>query len=193
MERAGTDRLLRGTVGPDGRVPGARGADAARCRHAPTCLPLLSPVAGGQHVNNVEYFGYCQAARLSWMRALAAVDPALDGLRTARHRPGVILADAYCRYKAPLTFPDDLLVGVETAMAPGPTETTITQSYRILSRASGRVAAEGHAKIVVFDYVANRRAPIPESFRRAATALVGPGLLVLDVPLASGPIRLTAP
>ncbi len=70
------------------------------------------------------------------------IEPSLHGLLTARGQ-GIIMADAFCKFKRPVTFPDALLVGVRTVMAAEEGASTITQHYKLLSQASGRVAAEG--------------------------------------------------
>jgi hypothetical protein len=144
------------------------------------------------------------------MNAMGQLNPTLVDLMTTNHRPGVILADAYVKFKRPLTFPDNLLVGIRTEMGPDSAETTFKQHYKILSASSGRVAAEGHSVVVIYDYkIGNvvvafllgdhfyspsvgqgKRAPIPQSIRDADAQLNGPGLLVLDIPTASGPVRL---
>jgi acyl-CoA thioester hydrolase len=48
-----------------------------------------------------------------------------------------------------------------------------TQEYRLVSRASGAVAAEGGGVLVAFDYSTGRKTGLPEPIRAAIEALEG--------------------
>src|SRR5574343_322456 len=58
------------------------------------------------HVNNVVYFQYLEDTRIGVMETLQ-IFPRLfeEGI-------GMVIADAYCRYKAPVIYPDTLHIGV---------------------------------------------------------------------------------
>jgi acyl-CoA thioester hydrolase len=46
-------------------------------------------------------------------------------------------------------------------------------AYRLVSRKSGEVAAEGDGVLVSFDYAAQKKVPLPEHVRRAIELLEG--------------------
>lgn len=127
------------------------------------------PVAWGemdafQHVNNVAYVRYFESARVAYFER-AGMFPRLPDSPV-----GVILASIACRYKLPLTYPDRVLVGVRVTQV---LEDRLTMHHRVVSQRHGLVAAEGDGVIVTYDYAALRKAPVPESLRRAIEALEG--------------------
>ena len=107
------------------------------------------------HVNNVVYFRYFENARIEYLRRIA-FDNALQ--------VGPILASTSCRFRRPLTYPDDLHVGVRTTDIG---EDRFTIEYRLVSERLGEVAAEGEGVVVAYDYQKARKAILPPSVRRA--------------------------
>lgn len=105
------------------------------------------------HVNNAVYFRYFEAARIAYLERLDAL--ALLGATGL----GPILASTHCRFRAPLTYPDTVAVGARTTDVG---EDRITMEYAAASTRLGRVAAEGGAVVVTYDYRQNRKAPLPE-------------------------------
>lgn len=78
------------------------------------------------------------------------------------------------RFKRPLLYPDSLLVGVRTIMPPDAHDAHVVQHYKLLSRASGRIAAEGSATVVTFDYKAGACVlRVPLRFRASETPMAG--------------------
>lgn len=118
------------------------------------------------HVNNVSYLRYFESGRIAYFRALELAD--FFGTSGV----GPILADTFCRYKFPLTYPDRISVGVRSEDLG---EDRFSQQYIVVSHEHGRVAATGNGTIVTFDYTANRRSPIPDNVRRRIEALETPG------------------
>src|SRR5688500_11178777 len=107
------------------------------------------------HVNHTMFFRYFESARMAYLDAigLAGAEPA--GI-------GPILAFTQCRFRAPLRYPDTLLVGARTTEV---LDDRFTMEYRIVSTATGHFAADGSAVIVSFDYGANRKARVPDDVR----------------------------
>ncbi len=125
------------------------------------------PVVWGEmdaygHVNNVVYFRWFETARMTYFERLGC--PAFIG----RDPVGPILAQASCRFRAALAYPDRVTVGaaVEEIAAD-----RFRMRYVVWSAALGRIAAEGEGTVVCFDYRENRKAPVPESVRRAIVRL----------------------
>lgn len=110
------------------------------------------------HVNNTVYFRYLETGRIGFLTSLAAeaISPSAEGLTTS-----FALAEVSCRFKVPLTFPDEILVasGIEEI---GEHHVLIKQA--IYSKQLGFVVAEGSGKMVYYDHVNKQRAPIAGDF-----------------------------
>src|SRR5690349_7395279 len=71
------------------------------------------PVAWGdmdafQHVNNTRFFRYFEDARIAYFERTGVTDLSAA---TAVAGVGPIVAHISCRFKAPLTYPDEVQVG----------------------------------------------------------------------------------
>lgn len=118
-----------------------------------------------QHVNNTRFFRYFEDARMAYFER--------TGITTAAGRPtgvGPILASTSCRFKAPLTYPDEVQVGARVVSVG---RTSFKMDYRVVSVALHVVAAEGQAVIVAFDYEHERKVVIPDGWRRALSNVEG--------------------
>jgi len=120
------------------------------------------PVVWGEmdafrHVNNVVFFRYFETARIAYFDKMNYMKIMEEtGI-------GPILASTQCRYRFPLTYPDTISVG---ARVPSLQEDRFTMEYRIVSHRHNRIAAEGDALVVSYDYRKNTKAPLPEVVRR---------------------------
>ena len=126
-----------------------------------------TPVAWGEmdsmgHVNNIVYFRYFESARLYYFERVGFLD------EMKRNGVGPILASTQCRFRKPLTYPDRIRVG---ATVKDLQEDRFTMLYRIESDSLGTVAADGEGLIVAYDYNEKRKAPLPDSVRRAIVEL----------------------
>lgn len=117
------------------------------------------------HVNNIVYLQYFETARINYHERVGIRPPSAGS-----GADGVILAANSCRYKVPVTYPDTLAVGARIA-ALG--EDSFLMEYAAVSRRLGRVAAEGDALVVLYDFSTRRRIPISADLRSAITALEG--------------------
>jgi len=110
-----------------------------------------------QHVNNIEYFKYFQAARIAYFEKINS-DSVFGETPIS-----LILASTQCKFIYPLTFPDSVSVGVRVdAMA----DQYFTMKYAVVSQTHQRLAAIGAAKVVMFDYVNNKKTSIPNEIRK---------------------------
>ena len=110
-----------------------------------------------QHVNNIEYFKYFQVARIAYFEKIAS-----DGVLREKRIP-LILASTQCKFIYPLAYPDNISVGVRVdAMA----DQYFTMKYAVVSDKHQRLVAIGDAKVVMFDYVNNKKASIPDEIRK---------------------------
>jgi acyl-CoA thioester hydrolase len=111
-----------------------------------------------QHVNNIEYFKYFQMARISYFEKIDA-----DGLLGDK-RISSILASTQCKFIYPLAFPDQITVGIRVESL---ARQHFIMKYAVISQKHNRLAALGDGKIVMFDYIKNIKADIPDGIRSA--------------------------
>lgn len=118
-----------------------------------------------QHVNNVQYFRFFEDARIAYFEAADVYKSSdADGLEGA----GPILASTSCRFKAPLTYPDEIAVGARV------TETgsdRFTLEYAIASDAADRIVAVGDSVVVSYDYDAGEKIDLPAAWSEAIDQL----------------------
>ena len=125
------------------------------------------PVAWGEmdsfaHVNNVAYFRYFESARIAYFERIDAM------AERERSGCGPILAETYCRFRTPLRYPDRLEVGTRVSNLGAD---RFTMEYALASTTLGRIAAEGSAVIVWYDYRANAKANVPATLRERIDAI----------------------
>ncbi len=115
-----------------------------------------------QHVNNVVYFRYFENSRLEYFRRL-------DWLAMQNDTGvGPILASTHARFRKPLTYPDEILIGARISEVG---QDRLTMEHRIISRRLGAVTSEGEGIIVTFDYACGAKAPVPDVLRQRIMAL----------------------
>ena len=112
-----------------------------------------------QHVNNVVYFRWYETARMKLFERIGFA---------GGEAVGPILASTSCRYKAPIHYPDDLVVGTRVVDVGSD---RFTMEMAIFSPRIGTIAASGEALIVSFDYVAQKKAALPDDVVTAIAAL----------------------
>ena len=141
--------------------------------HILTGYPVVVeiPVAWGEmdafgHLNHAVYFRYMETARIAYFERLDV--PEFLG----RDPLGPILGSISCRYRAPLTYPDRVSVGVKVTRVEAD---RFVMAYAIFSHALGRIAAEGEGTLVCFDYRQNRKAPLPEKLKARIAGLEAAG------------------
>lgn len=83
------------------------------------------------------------------------------------------MAEADCRFRRPLTYPDIVSVGVRVIEV-GQDRFVIQQ--RIVSHKLRAVAAEGEATIVLFDFEEKRKASLPAAVWRRIEEVEQKGL-----------------
>ena len=110
-----------------------------------------------QHVNNIEYFKYFQAARIAYFEKIDSESV------MGETRVSSILASTKCMFIYPLAYPDSISVGVRVdSMA----DQYFIMKYAVVSHKHQRLVAIGNAKVVMFDYVDNKKVSIPEKIRK---------------------------
>ena len=120
------------------------------------------PVAWGEmdafgHVNNLVYFRYFESARIAYFERIGFMEVLKErGI-------GPILASTRCRFRKPLTYPDQIHVG---AKAVDVTNDRFTMLYAVESESLGAIAADGEGLIVAYDYNALAKATLPSTIRQ---------------------------
>ena len=121
------------------------------------------PVAWGdmdalRHVNNVTYFRYFENARIAHFEQIRMWE------FMEKTGIGPILASTQCRFRAPLTYPDTVSVGSRVSDI---SEDGFTIKYCVVSHRLSKIAAEGEALLLTYDYRNNRKAPMPAELKRS--------------------------
>lgn len=118
------------------------------------------------HVNNAVYFRFFESARMAYLERI--------GFLLDLNNPGVgpILAETRCRYRLPLMHPDVVTIGARVDTLD---ERWFTMTYRVVSEAHSALAAEGEARVVVFDYAARAKCALPQPVREALNTLENRG------------------
>ena len=118
-----------------------------------------------QHVNNIIYLRWFETARIQYFEQLNEL---MDF--TGEAELGAILAETYCRYKMPVTYPDTVWVAARVL-----TDTMDEFSFRmqhiIISQQHQRIAAEGWTRIVCYDYREKRKTAIPARLKEKILAI----------------------
>ncbi|KAL6707372.1 hypothetical protein ACN47E_004151 [Coniothyrium glycines] len=116
------------------------------------------------HVNNVVYNRYAESARVNWTLKFAASDPAHKTAWMELMSPrgiGLILRSIKTDYKFPMKWPDRVTVLHKLRNTPEPNADHFILDVVILSEAQRRPAARCVEDIVVYDYRAARKSPLP--------------------------------
>ena len=116
------------------------------------------PVVWGEmdaygHVNNIIYFRYFESVRIAYFGRMECME--------YKDNTGIgpILAQTSCRFKIPLSYPDQPKVG---ARVPSIDSDRFTMEYKLISKNHQSVAATGDGLIVCFNYLENKKIPLPD-------------------------------
>ena len=108
------------------------------------------------HLNHAAYFPFMETLRCDYyLDAVGSLDPSkLD----------IIIAEATCRYLAPVFYGMELIGEVAPAKPLG--KTSFALLYRFRNASDGTtVTARGRTVVVCYDYAANRKKEIPAERR----------------------------
>jgi acyl-CoA thioester hydrolase len=118
-----------------------------------------------QHVNNVVYFQYFELARVVYLDRIGMPSPG-----PAWHDFGWVIGSTCCRYRVPVSYPDTLSVATRVGAM---SDDRVLMEYRAVSKTSGKVAVEGDALLVAYDFGAGRAMSIRADIREAILRLEG--------------------
>jgi acyl-CoA thioester hydrolase len=114
------------------------------------------------HLNNTVFFRYFETARMAYLDRVGFL------ATYERDRIGAILASTECRFRAPLFYPDDVLIGARVLDVGAD---RFTMAYRVVSVGQDRVAGDGAGVIVAYDYKAGRKTELPGEVREGIQRL----------------------
>ena len=117
-----------------------------------------------QHVNNTVYFRFFETCRIEYYQQVGLNDIFVTAKISS------ILAATSCRFKAPVTYPDTLLVGGRMKFL---NADRFLQEYAVVSQKTQRVVATGDALNVAYNYTALAKTDFPDSIQKAITTLEG--------------------
>lgn len=107
------------------------------------------------HVNNAVYLSYLEAARVEYLRRVFGVVEPVEY--------GVILARVEIDYKSPVFHHESILVGCRVSAVGG---SSITMTYRLEEKSTGRLAALAQSVLVAYDYHLRRPKRLGEDWRK---------------------------
>lgn len=117
------------------------------------------------HINNTQYFAYCEQARISWLESMGEID-----YLSGRSAIGPVVINAACTFHRQVVYPCRLKVDIYTGE---PGRSSFVTRYVIRNAESDIVHATGAAKIVWIDYQAEKSVPLPEDIRTAVSGEKG--------------------
>lgn len=108
-----------------------------------------------RHVNNTRYLHFCESARIEFLRT----EPGWNDSRVPdeEHAIGLALAEVNCQYKAPVVYPDTLLIGLATQVI---SENSFAIQHSMYSCQLERIAAVSVARMVHYNFKTRQREPL---------------------------------
>lgn len=110
------------------------------------------------HVNNANYFTYCESARMSYFEAVRMFDHRESGLQ------GPALASATLNFRRQVRYPAELEV---TARVTEIGRSSFKMEYELFLRGTDDRVADGTGIIVWVDYGTGKSTPLPEGLKGA--------------------------
>jgi acyl-CoA thioester hydrolase len=107
------------------------------------------------HVNNTVYFRFMEQARISWFDALVPEDAAWQST-------GIVIANASCNYKRPITYPGVVEIRLYVG-APG--GSSVPTFYELRVDGDAVPYADGAAVVVFVDMKSQKATRIPDAIR----------------------------
>ena len=106
-----------------------------------------------QHLNNTVYFRYFEDVRMAYFNQIGIMDFMRD------NNKGPIVASTSCNFKAPLQYPDQLSIAARVTDIEAK---KFCMKYLVFSHKLNKIAADGEALIVYFDYTERNSCKIPD-------------------------------
>ena len=114
------------------------------------------------HVNNVSFFKYVQAARVSYWEHTQVLS------QMASSQKGPMLASSSCQFQHPLFYPGEVRIRTSLEFI----KTTSFGLFHQLYNSVGHLVAEAHDVVVFYDFTTESKMEIPANVRLALTGQV---------------------
>ncbi|MFX1277982.1 MAG: acyl-CoA thioesterase [Promethearchaeota archaeon] len=108
------------------------------------------------HVNNTIYYRYFESTRIALFQYFDIYEEPTEV------HVGPILSFQSCYYKAPLVYPDTVLVGAKIIGIEG---SKIIIKHLLFSKKLNRIAAEGEAHIIWYNYEEKKKVNISDELK----------------------------
>ncbi len=105
-----------------------------------------------QHVNNVIYLKWVEAARVKFFLELNG------GKLVNQENIGPIVAWQDCKYIYPIKYPDTVIVGIRKLEV---LDDRLITEAKIFSKTHNRLAAISKQQCMAYDFKVRRKAPLP--------------------------------
>ncbi|HEY5636989.1 MAG TPA: thioesterase family protein [Burkholderiales bacterium] len=143
------------------RIPAAEGLRLAHVERIPIRWGDMDAMG---HVNNTTYFRYMEQSRISWFDALVPEE-------SAWRSTGIVIVNASCNYRRPMTYPGTVEVKLFVG-APG--GSSVPTFYELRVDDDPVPFADGAAVVVFIDMETQKPVRIPAGIRtRLETAQAG--------------------
>ena len=110
-----------------------------------------------QHVNNTVYFRFFEDARIAYFEK-SGVMAHMD-----KTNIGPILAETQCQFRAPVAYPDNIIIGTRLKELPNKGDKRFIMEYAVFSEQHNTIAAKGTGSIVYYDYKNGKSCEVPEN------------------------------
>lgn len=107
------------------------------------------------HVNNTNYFRYCEQTRVEWSQRVGFP------VRTDAGE-GVVIINAACTFLIPIIYPATVTVDMFVGEAG---RSSLMSWYELRVEGDDRLYAEGSSKMVWMSHSTGRSVPLPEALR----------------------------
>jgi len=130
-------------------------AEARRLAHVERIPIRWGDMDAMGHVNNTVYFRYMEQARIGWFEALV---PEAEAWQST----GIVIVNASCNYKRPISYPGTVDVRLHVG-APG--GTSVATFYELRVDKDPVPYADGAAVVVFVNMKTQKPARIPDGIR----------------------------
>jgi acyl-CoA thioester hydrolase len=144
---------------------------------------LILPVQWGEmdtfnHVNNVVYARYFESSRVHYLTMIGERMKSKDPYGFMRPQGiGPIVKSTLVNFRFPVVFPDTLAIGCRVEWIK---RTQLLMTYKAFSLKHEKLAADGEAVVVSYDYDSGKKADFPEDILRIIREIESKELPLLD-------------
>jgi acyl-CoA thioester hydrolase len=129
-----------------------------RARHVEVIPVRWADMDTMGHVNNANYFTYCESARMSYFAAIRMFDHRESELQ------GPALASATLNFRRQVRYPAVIEVSTQVTEIG---RSSFKMDYELVFQGTGERVADGTGVIVWVDYGTGKSTPLPEALKAA--------------------------